>query len=157
MRENEYLDLEIEPKILREFIKKHKGETTFTHTDIYESLEIFKKEAKQRINLAIQKLLEDVELKCRPYDFIEVGNKKLEFEEIAEIIKKQFPNNTSTYNDEISKETAKRIIELIEFESETSIGHFDGIEWTPNEKLEKQNKETCNEIIKNIKQKFKIR
>lgn len=70
------------------------------------------------------------------------------------VIKSFDSSNTLIYNDEIIKETAKRIIELIESESETSIGNYEGEDWTPDEKLEKQNKQTCTELIKNIKQKF---
>ena len=58
---------------------------------------------------------------------------------------------------DIEKKTVKRIIELIEFESGLSIGDYEDEfqeEWQPDEKLEEQNKSTCRQIIKNIKEKF---
>ena len=47
---------------------------------------------KQHIKSAVQGLLAELKLECKPYDFIEVGNKKLSFEQIKQIIEKWFPN-----------------------------------------------------------------
>ena len=47
---------------------------------------------KQRIKLAVQGLLEELKLECKPYDFLEVRNKKLSYEQIKQLIKKYFPD-----------------------------------------------------------------
>ena len=55
-----------------------------------EAQEILIKEIKQRIRKAVQGLLEELKLECKPYDFLEVGNKKLSYEQIKQLIKKYF-------------------------------------------------------------------
>ena len=49
-------------------------------------------EIKKRIKSAINGLLEDIKLECKPYDMLygEVGSRKLSFEEIKDLIKKWF-------------------------------------------------------------------
>lgn len=42
---------------------------------------------KEAIKKTIEKILEQLKLNCKPYDFIEVGNKKLSYEQIEDIIK----------------------------------------------------------------------
>ena len=59
-----------------------------------EAQEILIKEIKQRIRKAVQGLLEEIKLECKPYDMLygEVGNRKLSFEQIKQIIEKWFPD-----------------------------------------------------------------
>lgn len=49
---------------------------------------------KQQIKSALNGLIEDIELECKPYDMLygEVGNRKLSFVEIKQFIKKWFPD-----------------------------------------------------------------
>ena len=84
----EPLDLEIEPRILREFIKKHKKETTFTHTDVYESLEIFKKEIKKKVKSAVQGLIGSIKFNL----YNEGWNDKQIEQFLDETVKYWFPN-----------------------------------------------------------------
>ena len=58
---------------------------------IYDEKEAIK-EIKQRIKSAVKGLLEELKLECKPYDFIEVRNKKLSYEQIKQLIKKYFPD-----------------------------------------------------------------
>ena len=44
------------------------------------------------VKSAVQGLLAELKLECKPYDFLEVGNKKLSFEQIKQIIGKWFPD-----------------------------------------------------------------
>ena len=46
------------------------------------------------VKSALQGLMEDIELECKPYDMLygEVGNRKLSFEEIKQLIRKWFPD-----------------------------------------------------------------
>jgi len=53
---------------------------------------IFRAVDINKMKSAVHGLLEEVELECKPYDFIEVGRRKLSFEEIKDLIKKWFPD-----------------------------------------------------------------